>query len=233
MTRKLQLLTALLAFGVLLIGLSGCGENTTEPDSDNEITEPPQLNVTDRVPDGLQSNSPQAWAAVTSMLSQVEIGQSMYSSIYTTAAQAGGEFSMTVQGITATYLAEPETRNGVEGTAWSLTYDGQFTDADTSITFNDATVFSGWTANNGDQGQFTYDYDVYADVQGDGSGDQYLYEVNWSVDDQETITVHSSIMDEGEETEQTLIVNEDGSGEYSHAGETMYQWNSEGELINN
>ncbi len=232
MRKHFKTLFALMAFSLLVIGLTGCDDGATEPEGGGNIEEPPELSITDQVADGLQSNSYEAWVAVNSMASQAEMGNSMYTSIYTSASQHNGEFSMTHQGLTIIYSARAETQDGVEGTAWTLTYDGQYTGQDTSVTFDNATVFSGWTANDGSQGHFTYDYGAYTEIQGSGPEETFLYEVNWSTDDAGTITVTSELTDSDENITQTLVVHEDGSGQYSYAGDVMYEWDANGELVN-
>jgi len=232
-----KILSVLFA-GVFLVGVIGCSSLTSSDDngSDGEIAQPQELNLTQEIPDSLQQNAPEAWALATSMIAQVDLGISVASSIAQVLSVTGGEQSFTQEGVTVTYQAEPETRNDTEGTSWTILYDGQV-EGDPDQSFDELAAYEGWTANDGSQGQYTWNLDAYSSVEDGGDDDNNVYEVNWSTDSEGTITVDIVNQTDDDQVEQdlTLVLNEDGSGQLSgqaaQGDNVSYQWNAEGQLI--
>lgn len=219
---------------LLILGVLSCANLTSSDDngSDGEIVDPPALNLQERIPDSLQYNAPEAWALVSVMVAQVEAGAQVASAVAQVVAAGGGEQSFTQQGVTVTYRAEAETRDGTEGTTWAVIYDGKQTGA-SGQTFDNVQAYSGWTANDGSQGEYVWNFDAYSTVQGSGAQGEDAYEVSWSMDSADALTVDiiGRYADDTEQEEYTLVSNADGSGQLYEADEMLYEWDSNGNLI--
>jgi|GEM_PF-2053504 len=234
--KKIGTVAALALFGMLVIG---CSDSTTGPDDSGTVEQPDQVNITERVPDTLQTTAPRAYSGIASVQTYMNLGHNMYGSINQQYSTSGGTY--TYGDLTIVYSAEPETRNGLEGTSWSITYDGSISSNDTTITFNDETIFSGWTANDGSAGEFTWDFGAYARANNSTEGEDNLYIVNWSTDASGTLTANTTIQADGETIEYTIVLNEDGSGSYDYtytdadgSEETFAtEWDVDGQVMSN
>jgi hypothetical protein len=226
-------------FGIILLfafSLSltiGCS-NSTEPEEE-AIAEPQFVNLTNRLPQALLQTEA---AGVYSLLAQVNIGASFYDVIYSSVNENNNwSHTFSYQGLTVKYTAEAETKNNKQGTTWKWIYDGSFTAGDETMTYDNVTLWSGWTANDGSEGSYTWDYSVYTDVEGSGSGVGIsTYVVNWSVDEDNTLSANMTFTENGEEYTSTLTLDEDGSGTYNvdYPGtedDASYTWDSDGNLV--
>ncbi|MBD3274696.1 MAG: hypothetical protein GF372_05260 [Candidatus Marinimicrobia bacterium] len=223
---------------ILLVTLSfilttGCS-NTTEPEEE-AIAEPQFVDITNRLPQSLMQTEA---AGVYSLLAQVELGASFYDVIYSSVNENNNwSYSYSYQGLTVTYSAEAETRNNKQGTTWKWVYDGSFTAGDETLTYDDLTLWSGWTANDGSEGSYTWDYSVYSNVEG-GSSTVGIstYVVNWSVNEDNTLAANMTFTENDETYTSTLTLEEDGSGMYTvdYPGtedDESYTWDSDGNLV--
>lgn len=230
-TQKSLIFILLLTFSLSLI--VGCS-NTTEPEEE-AIAEPQFVNITERLPQNLMQTEA---AGVYSLLTQVNLGASFYDVIYSSVNENNNwSYSYNYQGLTVEYTAEAETRNNKQGTTWEWIYDGSITVGDETMTYDNVTLWSGWTANDGSEGSYTWDYSVYTDVEGSGSGVGIsTYVVNWSVDEDNTLSANMTLTESGETYTSTLTLEEDGSGTYSvdapgTEDDASYTWDSDGNLV--
>lgn len=230
--------SAVILAAILAIGVIGCSDSGTEPNDVGTVEQPEPVNLMERVPDSLQYNNADAYYGIAVIEGMMSLSQGMYSSINQQYSSSGN--TSTFGNVTVTYEAEPETRNGVEGTAWSMIFDGDINTQDTTYTFNNETIFSGWTANDGSAGEFTWDIGAYASVFNISESEDDLYEVNWSTDENGTITSHSTLQSGGETADYTVIINADGSGSYEYTltdsdGEVVetysVEWDANGDII--
>jgi len=221
-----------LAFAATAL-ITSCS-NSTSPQNKGQVETPQKVDLTQKVPQNLQNNSPQAYQYVASVQAEVSMGEDIYPQIQGGVSDHGGSFSSTYQGLTVTYSATPQTQDGVAGTAWSVTYDGTFTvDDTTTITFNNDKVFSGWTSNDGNSGNFDYNFGVFSQVYGESSGSVNIYHVEWNTDSSGTITVQTTLNYDQYSSEATLIINDDGSGSYtatSNGDQTNLSWDADGNV---
>ncbi len=222
------------AFLLVLIGIFiGCS-NSTEPE-EPYITEPQVMDLSERLPEALLQTEA---AGAYGVLLQVNVGATFYDLIYSSVNEGNNwNYTYTYDGLTVRYTAEPETRNGMEGTTWKWIYDGTITSGEETINFDDTVIWNGWTANSGTLGSYTWDYSKYTNVEGSGSTDGVsTYEVDWSVSDDNTLTATIEVTDSGETYTSTVTVAEDGSGtlEQDYPGtesDQNYAWDAQGNLI--
>ncbi len=218
-------------------GITACSNSSTSPNSGNNLSNPQMLNLTNLVPTGLQSNSPAAYQMIIFMQSQMSIGQAVFDTISTELGGNTGDFTATDGQLTVHYSGAQESKNGMDGVSWTITFNGTIQiDDTTTATFNNDQIFSGWTSNDGSNGNFTFDYSAYANASGSGAGaDSTLgsYDVQWSETSDNVVTVQSTIQSSSDTLTYGLTINADGSGTISQNGSTMYAWDSNGNLINN
>jgi len=231
-----RVIPGFIAVLVLGLGLMSCSNSSTNPNSGNTLGDMQLLNLSSKVPTQLQSNSPAAYQMVMLMQTQISMGQSVLDTMSSVLGGNTGEYTETQGQLTATYMAESQTKNGIEGIAWSLTLDGtQQVDDTTTVTFNNDQIFNGWTSNDGLNGNYTFDYSAYTNaansgsVSGDFSG---VYEVQWSEDSDENVSVDSNIQSSNETVTYSLTIDPDGAGSISMNGSVMYEWDSDGNIVN-
>ncbi|MCF7805549.1 MAG: hypothetical protein K9N46_14055 [Candidatus Marinimicrobia bacterium] len=235
--RRIKQFTLLGGIILVALGMIGCS-SSTEPEGSGEITQPEEVNLREEVPDSLQENSPEAYSGVLSVESHMNLGQNMYSSIYQ--QRQSSNSTVTYGNLTIEYEAEPESRDGKNGTLWSATYDGTIVTDDTTITFDSEEIFSGWTADDGSAGEFTWDWGAYARASGSSEGQNNFYHVVWSTDDNGTLTATSTIQGDDNKFEYTVIIHENGSGSYEYAlidengdvtQSNYVEWDAEGKVV--
>jgi len=236
--RKIQrVIPAFIAVLVLGLGLMSCSKSSTNPNSGNNLGDMQLLNLSSKVPTQLQSNSPAAYQMVMLMQTQMSMGQSVLDTMSTVLDGDTGEYTRTQGQLTVTYMAQSQTKNGIDGISWSLTLDGTpQVDDTTTVTFNNDQIFNGWTSNDGSNGDYTFDYSAYANasnsggVNGDISG---VYDVQWSEDSDGNVSVETNIQNTNETVTYSLTIDPNGAGSFSMNGSVMYEWDSNGNLVNN
>jgi len=230
-TKKSLSFMLLLTFSLAL--MTGCS-NSTEPE-EPAIAEPQFVDITNRLPQNLMQTEA---AGVYSLLAQVNVGASFYDVIYSSVNENNNwNYTYSYQGLTVKYTAEAETKNNKQGTTWKWIYDGSISVGDETVTYDELTLWSGWTANDGSQGSYTWDYSVYTNVEGSGSSDGIsTYVVNWSIDEDNTLSADMTFTEGGETYSSTLTLEEDGSGTYTvdnpgSEEDESYTWDSDGNLV--
>lgn len=236
--KKIQrIIPGLIAVLVLGLGLMSCSNSSTNPNSGNTLGDMQLLNLSSKVPTQLQSNSPAAYQMVMLMQTQMSMGQSVLDTMSSVLGGDTGEYTETQAQLTVTYMAESQTKNGIEGISWSLTLDGtQQVDDTTTVTFNNDQIFSGWTSNDGSNGNYTFDYSAYTNAANSGSGNgdfSGVYDVQWSEDSDGNVSVDSNIQGSNETVSYSLAIDPNGAGSISMNGSVMYEWDSNGNLVNN
>lgn len=217
-------LVAILGFSVV-----SCS-NSTEPNKQT-LPQVETPNLTARLPN-------QTDARVSGMVSmmqfQISMGQSIMDSVSNRLDNTQGDQSFSDGQIEVTYSAMAETRDGVDGVSRTVTFDGTTQIDDTTLTFSNDQIFSSWISDDGNHGEYSFNFDAYALVSSVDTGQtpsSSMYTVSWDIDQADNVTVTSSISDQGEVTDYSLMMDPNGSGKFSENGSIMYQWDSSGNVI--
>ena len=232
MNRFKQHLSVIISILFLGFGVISCSDSTTEPGSGDTLPQADVPNLMTYLPDNADQT---VQSMITLAQSQIALGQTLMDSVGNRLGD-GGQETVTQGQVEITFTAEEETREGIDGVLRTVTFDGAAQVGDTTLTFTNEQIFTSWISNDGDFGEYMFDFSAYTNVADPAMGSDdasSTYNVEWSITENGVLNYMSNLTSStGETTSYDLVINADGSGAFSQDGSILYEWNADGELIN-